>query len=63
VPLIQQSAPIIVKIVETPKDPTGLADVLLSALGITGVLTLLAVTLGVLMAGILYLARSRRPLQ
>jgi hypothetical protein len=63
VPLLQQSAPIIVKIVETPKDPTGLADVLLGALGITGVLTLLAVTLGILMAGVLFLARSRKPLQ
>jgi hypothetical protein len=62
VPLIQQSSPIIVKIVETPKDPTGLADVLLGALGITGVLALLALALGLLMAGVLFFARSRRPL-
>ena len=58
----QQPAPIIVKIVETPKDPTGLRDVLIGALGLTGVLAVMAVTLGLLVAGILYYARRRQPL-
>jgi membrane protein DedA with SNARE-associated domain len=58
----QQSAPIIVKIVETPGDPTGLAGVLIGALGLTGALVLLALVLGAVMGGILYFARSRRPL-
>ena len=58
-----QESPIIVKIVEAPHDPTGLADVLLGALGLTGVLTLGAVALGVLVAGVLFLKRSRHPLR
>jgi hypothetical protein len=53
---------IIVKIVETPTDPTGLRDVLIGALGLTGVLALLAVTLGVVVAGILFVVRRRHPL-
>ena len=52
-----QSKPIIVKIVE-PK-PTGLADVLIGALGLTGVLTLLAVIAAVLFGGVLFWIRSK----
>jgi hypothetical protein len=58
----QQGSPIIVKIVETPRDPTGLADVLIGALGLTGVLVVMALALGLLVGGILFFARSRRPL-
>lgn len=57
-----QQPPIIVKIVEPPKDSIGLAEVLLGALGLTGVLTLMALALGLVMACILFLARSRKPL-
>ncbi len=60
--LIQQPPPIIVKIVETPKDPTGLRDVLIGALGLTGILALLALTLGLLVAGVLFFVRRQRPL-
>jgi len=49
--------PIIVKIVETPHDPTGIADTLLGALGLTGVIVLGAVLLGVVFAGGLLLYR------
>jgi len=55
----QPQTPIIVKIVETPSDPTGLASVLLGALGLTGVILLIALVLGLLAGGILYFARSR----
>ena len=59
---VQESPPIIVKIIEPPKDPTeGIADVLIGSLGIAGVLTLLAVFCGVLMAGVLFWMRSRKP--
>jgi hypothetical protein len=58
----QPHAPIIVKIVETPRDPTGLAAVLVGALGLTGVILLMALVLGLLAGGILYFARARRPL-
>ena len=58
-----QAPPIIVKLIEPPpKDPTdALADLLLGSLGIAGVLALLAVLLGVLMAGVLFWIRSRNP--
>ena len=58
-PAPQPQTPIIVKIVETPSDPTGLASVLLGALGLTGVILLIALVLGLLAGGILYFARSR----
>ena len=57
-----QQNPIIVKIVEPPHDPTGLADVLLGSLGLTGVIVLAAVLMGALMAGVLFWMRSRNPL-
>jgi hypothetical protein len=49
--------PIIVKIVETPHDPTGLSGVLIGALGLTGFIVLCAVVLGVAFAGGLFLYR------
>ena len=55
-------SPIIVKLVDPNKDPTGLADVLLTSLGLTGVMVLVAVVAGLLMAGLLFFWRSRKPL-
>ena len=55
-----QKPPIIVKLVEPPKDPTGLAEVLIGALGLTGAITLLAVVLGALTAVLIFWVRSRR---
>ena len=46
--------PIIVKIVETPHDPTGLSDVFMNALGLTGVIVLIAIVLGIALAGALF---------
>jgi hypothetical protein len=54
-----QQSPIIVKIIETPKDPTGLADVLIASLGLTGVIVLIAALLGLLMAAVLFWYRRR----
>jgi hypothetical protein len=51
--------PVIVKIYETPHDPTGLSDVLIAALGLTGVLIVLAVVAAAAFAGVLYWRRSR----
>jgi hypothetical protein len=61
IPSLAQQAPIIVRFAPK-KDPTGLADVLLGALGLTGVLVLGALLLGAAFAGILFLMRSRKPL-
>jgi hypothetical protein len=50
--------PIIVRIIETPKDPTeGLYNVLLGALGVTGLIFVGAILMGVVTAGILYWLR------
>jgi hypothetical protein len=56
----QPSSPVIVKIIQPPKDPTGgLGDVLLGSLGLSGVITLLAVLCGAAVAAILFWIRSR----
>jgi len=52
-------APIIVKIVETPHDPTGLAEVLIGSIGLTGVILLLALVVGLLFGSVLFWLRSR----
>lgn len=44
--LIQAVQPIIVHVVETPVESTTVADVLIGAIGLTGVLVLLAALLG-----------------
>jgi hypothetical protein len=53
--------PIIVRIAPQ-QDPTGLARVLVSALGLTGALAIGALILGAVFAAVLFLIRSRRPL-
>jgi hypothetical protein len=58
--MIQDPAPVIVKIIEPPKDPTGLADVLVGALGLTGVLGLAAILIGLATGAIVFWMRSRR---
>jgi len=59
--LFAQQAPIIVRLAPK-KDPTGLAEVLLGALGLTGALVIGALLLGAAFAIVLFLLRSRKPL-
>jgi hypothetical protein len=57
------ASPIIVRIIEPKKDPTGLgrlSEILVGSLGLTGALLLLAALLGVLLAGLTYWVRSRQ---
>lgn len=54
-----KDAPFIVRIIEPPSELAGLADVLLGALGLTGVLVLAAVLFGVVLAGVILWFRSR----
>ena len=54
-----QKPPIIVRLIDPPKDPTGLADVLVGALGLTGVILLIAVILGIVLAGVMFWVRAR----
>jgi hypothetical protein len=63
--LVQQPAaprtdPIIVKIVEPESDLAGLGEVLLGALGITGVIVMAALVFGVVVAGAMFWIRSRQ---
>ena len=57
----QPGKPIIVKIIppEQKSELSGLADVLLGSLGLTGVIVLAAVLMGALMAGVMFWIRSR----
>ena len=57
----QPSKPIIVKIIqpEQKSDLQGLSDVLLGSLGLTGLITLAALLLGVALAGVMFWVRSR----
>jgi hypothetical protein len=57
----EPSSPIIVKIIqpEPKSDLEGLSDVLLGSLGLTGVITLAALLLGVVLAAVMFWFRSR----
>ena len=58
---LQPAQPIIVKIIEPPpkSELSGLADVLIGSLGLTAVITIAAVLLGALLAGVMFWVRSR----
>lgn len=62
---LQPSQPVIVKIIEEPVRETTVVDVLLGALGLTGVLILIGVLLGGVLGGLFILYRriqaKRRP--
>ena len=51
--------PIIVKLIEPPGDPTGLSEVLIGALGLTGVIVVIALVSSIILAGLLFWFRSR----
>jgi hypothetical protein len=56
----QPDAPVVIDITPPAKgDPTGLSDVLIGALGLSGVLILCAVLLAAVFAAVLFLWRSR----
>jgi hypothetical protein len=58
----QPSSPIMVKIDEPKKDPTsGLADVLIGALGLSGLLFLIAVVAAMVFGSILFWLRRQKP--
>ena len=45
--------PIVVTVVEEPVESTGISDILIGALGLTGVMLLAAILLGALLGGVL----------
>jgi hypothetical protein len=48
-----QAQPVIVRVLETPAKSTSVGDVLIGAIGLTGVLILVAVLLGAALGGLL----------
>ena len=58
--MIQEAAPVIVRIIEPPKDPTGLADVLVGVLRLSSVLGLAAISIGIAIGVLIFWVRSRR---
>ncbi len=57
--MISQSEPIIVKLTDPPSELSGLADVLLGSLAITGILLVAAVAFGLALGAVMYWIRSR----
>jgi hypothetical protein len=58
---VQPAPPVIVRIIGPPTDAVSLGDVILQAMGLTGVITLVAVLLGLLLGGLFIFIRVRRP--
>jgi hypothetical protein len=56
--VLQPSDPIVVRVIEEPVPETTVADVILGALGLTGVLLMAALVFGLLL-GLLMVARRR----
>lgn len=50
---MQPTQPIVVRVIDEPVKSTGVGDVIIGALGITGVLLLAALLLGALLGGVL----------
>ena len=50
---MQSSQPIVVRVMEEPVESTGVADILIGALGLTGVMLLVALLLGAVLGGVL----------
>ncbi len=50
---MQPSNPIVVRVVEEPVETTGVTDILIGALGLTGVMLLAALVLGIVLGGVL----------
>jgi hypothetical protein len=56
----QSAQPVIVKVIEQPVESTTVGDILVGALGLTGVLLLSAVLLGAVLGGILIAVKRLR---
>lgn len=50
---MQPVNPIVVRVIEEPVETTGVADILIGAIGLTGVMLMSALVLGVLLGAIL----------
>jgi hypothetical protein len=57
---VQPSDPIVVRVIEEPAETTGIADILIGALGLTGVMLLAALLLGLALGGVLIAIKRLR---
>lgn len=57
---MQSEQPIVVRVIEEPVKSTGVGDVILGALGLSGVMLLAALVLGALLGGILITIKRLR---
>lgn len=57
---MQTAQPIVVRVIEEPVKSTGVADILIGALGLTGVMLLAALLLGAVLGGVLILIKRLR---
>lgn len=57
---MQPSDPIVVRVIEEPAETTGIADILIGALGLTGVMLLAALLLGLALGGVLIAIKRLR---
>lgn len=57
--LLAAPEPIIVKVIEPPHDPTGISDVIIGAIGLTGAIVIGAIVVGLLFGGVMFWWRSR----
>jgi len=57
---VQSAQPIVVRVLEEPVKSTGVGDIILGALGLTGVMLLAALLLGALLGGILITIKRLR---
>lgn len=55
------SSPIIVRVIGPPSDSVSLGDVILQAVGLTGVITLIALVFGAILGGAFIYLRTHRP--
>jgi hypothetical protein len=55
------SSPIIVRVIGPPTESVTLGDVILQAMGLTGVITLIALVFGLLLGGVFIYLRSHLP--
>lgn len=59
--MTQPAPPILVRVIGPPTEDTGLGDVILQALGLTGVIAVGALVLGLVLGGAFILLRRWRP--
>jgi hypothetical protein len=55
------SSPIIVRVIGPPTEAATLSNVILQAVGLTGVITLIALAFGLLLGGVFIYLRTHRP--